>query len=259
MREALGRLVARLVRCCRQLLSPHLQPLGSIALGCCRDAHPGTLRAGHAVLRRLALDVLAPLTRAQGAKAVRPFTTGLIDALLPGLGHRHAAVRASALRALVELVPCGAAASIETLVGYTEPNVVPIASFYGKASARVNVLASLSQDKSRTVRATLQCVLFRWCRELPYEDLYSQEARLFVYLLAGARPTATATARPRRAAKRRPSVRPSARGRGRGRGRSRHSFAHTRPWRHPFAHTRPWRTRARSARGPGRASRGARV
>jgi hypothetical protein len=53
---------------------------------------------------------------------------------MPSLGHRHAAVRASALRALAELLPCGAAGSVEALVGYREPNVVPIAAFYGNAS-----------------------------------------------------------------------------------------------------------------------------
>jgi hypothetical protein len=80
VREALARLAVALVRTCRALLAPHLQALGSIALGCCRDSHPPTLRAGHALMRRLALDILKAATKEQGAKAIGPFTTGLVDA-----------------------------------------------------------------------------------------------------------------------------------------------------------------------------------
>lgn len=186
VRLSLAALAAMVVDRSGALVRAHVQALGSIALGCCRDKHPGTMRAGAAIAQVLGRRVLAQLTEEQGAKAVAPFTVGLIDAVSAGLGHRHNLVRLAAIRAVDALVPCGGASSIEQLVGYREPNVVPIKNFYGQGEALVNAFAPLIQDHHRAVRLALLRTCYGWCRSLDYSDLYSQEARLMPYLLSGA-------------------------------------------------------------------------
>ena len=80
---------------CRQLLRPYLAECGAVALGCCRDNHPEVVKGISGLLRVVADEVLLPMTRADGdrGKRIKPYSTKLIEALLPHTRHRHAAVR----------------------------------------------------------------------------------------------------------------------------------------------------------------------
>ena len=105
---------------------------------------------------------------------MKPFSTKLIEALLPHITHRHGAVRLQVLGALEELLLCGAGQSVETLTGWRLKNNVPVAEFYGKAPPRVNHLADLSRDSSLAVRRRFVRCLARWLEHMDGEHLYEQ-------------------------------------------------------------------------------------
>ncbi|KAL3900903.1 MAG: hypothetical protein SGPRY_012370, partial [Prymnesium sp.] len=130
--------------------------------------------------------VLLPLCSGpESGKRVKPFATKLLEAILPHLTHRHAAVRLGVLRAVGELLLCGAGQSVETLVGWRLKNNVPVAEFYGKGTPRRNYLADLSRDRSVAVRKQLAVTVGQWCTRMAPEDLYEQEVRILPYLLSG--------------------------------------------------------------------------
>jgi len=187
VRASLVSLVADVLCQCRQLLRPYLQEVGAIALGCCRDSHPEVVKGVAGLLRVVAEEVLLPMCRADGdgGRRVKPYSTKLLEAVLPHVRHRHAQVRLAVLGALEPLLLCGAGSSVETLVGWRLQNNVPIAEFYGKGAPRVNYLADLSRDASGPVRRRFVQACARWCKSMTYEELYEQEVRVAPYLLNG--------------------------------------------------------------------------
>ena len=187
VRAALVTLMRDVLLKCRALLRPYLRECGAIALGCCRDQHPDVIKGLCELLAVVAVEVLMPLVKANGdgPKQVKPFSMKLLEAVLPHVRHRHAAVRTCVLRALEELLLCGAGSFVETLVGWRLKNNVPIKEFYGKGDARLNYLADLSRDRSVIVRRQLHKTMSRWMSEMQPEDLYEQEVRLAPYLASG--------------------------------------------------------------------------
>ena len=185
LRAALAALLADVLAQCRQLLRPYLHEVGAICLGCCRDNHPEVIKSACALLVLVSDEVLRPLVAAQGSKPIQPYSSKLLEAVLPHVRHRHAAVRLAVLDALEATLLCGAGSSVETLVGWRLPNNVPIAEFYGKGEPRINYLADLSRDRSVLVRRRLVDVAARWIREMDPADLYEQEVRLMPYLASG--------------------------------------------------------------------------
>ena len=185
VRVLLVALARDVVRACQRLLRPYLGDLGAIALGCCRDRHPEVLKAACALLRVACDAVLLPMSReGPGAgKTVKPFSTKLLEAVLPHARHRHHAVRLAVLDALQPLLLCGAGQSVETLVGWRLPNNVPIQEFYGKGEARRNYLAELQRDAHAPVRKKLMPSPAGGS-EMDPEDLYEQEVRLMPYVLS---------------------------------------------------------------------------
>ena len=185
IRAALVELMRSVLTKCRRLIQPYLRECGAIALGCSRDQHPVVIKNLCDLLVTICVDVLRPLTLQQGSKAIRPFSTKLLEAVLPHLRHRHGAVRLQVLCALEELLLCGAGPSVEALVGWRLKNNVPIAEFYGKGEARINYLADLSRDRSVLVRRKLIKTVSRWMSEMDGEDIYEQEVRIVAYLVSG--------------------------------------------------------------------------
>jgi len=188
VRAALVGLMRDVLLQCKELLRPHIHEVGAIALGCCRDTHPEVIKGLCDLLACIGSSMLAPLCKDPtrgGPKAVKPFSQKLLEAVLPHIRHRHAAVRLQVLVALEELLLCGAGQSVETLTGWRLKNNVPIAEFYGKGAPRVNYLADLSRDRSILVRRKLVATVARWVREMDGEDLYEQEVRIMPYLLSG--------------------------------------------------------------------------
>merc|ERR1719353_2445461 len=171
VRAALVMLMRDVLLTCRRLIRPYIAEVGAIALGCARDKHPEVIKGLCELLATVAAEVLRPLCKETTPKQVKPFSTKLLEALLPHIMHRHGAVRLQVLGALEELLLCGAGQSVETLTGWRLKNNVPIAEFYGKGAPRINYLADLSRDRSVAVRRKFVHVVARWCREMDGEDL----------------------------------------------------------------------------------------
>ena len=141
IRAALAHLTKLVLSRCPQLLRQYLADIGSICLGCCRDRSPVMVKHACHLLVALADQVLLPLVKREGGKAVEPFARRLIEALVPQLHHRHAAVRLEVIGALEALLICGAGSSVETLVGWRLQNHVPVNEFYGgKAEASLSLI-----------------------------------------------------------------------------------------------------------------------
>jgi len=186
VRALLATLMKDILVRCRKLLQPYLAEFGAVALGCCRDSNPTVLKATSELLHLAAVQVLQPVCKQpDGGRRIKPFSTKLLEALLPHIRHRHSSVRLEVLKALQELLLCGAGQSVETLVGWRLKNNVPIAEFYGKGTPRINYLADLSRDRSVAVRRQLVVTAGQWCRRMAGEDLYEQEVRILPYLLSG--------------------------------------------------------------------------
>ena len=68
----------------------------------------------------------------------------------------------------------------ENLVGFRDPNSVPIKEFY-EPSTRLNYLATFVNDKSLAVRIAFYKCIGNWLLMLP--DRKDHEGRIFPYML----------------------------------------------------------------------------
>ena len=107
-----GMLMRDVLLCARKLIRPYIAEVGSIALGCARDNHPEVIKGLCELMAAVSHDVLQPLVKELDKKQVKPFSTKLIEALLPHITHRHGAGRLQVLGALEELLLCGAGQSV---------------------------------------------------------------------------------------------------------------------------------------------------
>lgn len=71
---------------------------------------------------------------------------------------------------------------LESLIGFRDPNIVPIKDFYDP-STKLNYLAMLVNDRSANVREMFFKVIGDWLMHL--EDKYDVESRLTPYILTG--------------------------------------------------------------------------
>lgn len=117
-----------------------------------------------------------------------PYGSALARVVAPSLRHRHARVRAAAVRAVRRSVAIehkakwkGAGTdAIADLVGFREDNVVPTSSFY-ITETRYNYVADLTRDASALVRReTAECVAEWFTRLLDRRD---HQPRLLAYML----------------------------------------------------------------------------
>lgn len=114
------------------------------------------------------------------------FTEMLGRALLLPLVSKKSKVRIAALEALGQVLYCGCfkynTNIMEVLIGFRDPNVVPIRDFF-EYSTRINYLAILVKDPKTAVRETFMRYLGDWLLMLP--DRYDHETRLIPYLISG--------------------------------------------------------------------------
>lgn len=109
-------------------------------------------------------------------------------AILPSLRHRHAKVRAAAVRSFTAAVAvpfkakCRGAGTdaIVDLIGYNAEDTIPIAAFYGNHTC-VNYLAELCVDPVSSVRLETAKMLGEFIVSLP--DRYDHRTRLVPFLL----------------------------------------------------------------------------
>ena len=106
--------------------------------------------------------------------------------LFTAMVHKHAKVRCAGLKALFDIMVCGQwKTSVEVLqhmVGFRDPNVVPIKDFYDPKS-KVNYFAMFVQDRSTQVRECFYKTMGRCLMHLP--DKVDHEGRIFPYMISG--------------------------------------------------------------------------
>jgi hypothetical protein len=114
------------------------------------------------------------------------FSEIIARAILLPLVSKKSKVRIAALEAMGQVLYCGCfkynANIMEVLIGFRDPNVVPIRDFF-EYSTRINYLAILIKDTKTAVREALIRYLGDWLIMLP--DRYDHETRLVPYLLSG--------------------------------------------------------------------------
>lgn len=108
----------------------------------------------------------------------RSVFTALVD--------KHAKVRIAGLKALYQVFFCGVfkynANIMEYLIGFRDPNIVPIKDFY-EATTKVNYFAMFVADRSTVVRDHFYKTIANMLMKLP--DKKDHEPRLFPYLISG--------------------------------------------------------------------------
>nr|CEL66152.1 TPA: HEAT repeat-containing protein [Neospora caninum Liverpool] len=114
------------------------------------------------------------------------FTEALARSLLSCLVHPHSKVRLHGLKAIGAVMKCGPykynAAVVQMLMGWHDPNVVPIKAFYEPCSTH-NYLARLVADRTPAVRMYFYETIVQWLHR--YQDKGDYESWLFPYLLTG--------------------------------------------------------------------------
>jgi hypothetical protein len=114
------------------------------------------------------------------------YSEALARSLLTSLVHKHWKVRKEGLEALRSVMYCGVykynANIVEVLIGFRDPNVVPIKDFY-EPSTRLNYLAMMVNDKSAHVRGKFFEVIGDFLIRLP--DRRDHDSRLIPYILSG--------------------------------------------------------------------------
>ena len=114
------------------------------------------------------------------------FNSILSRGILYALSHKQAKLRLAALDALDKLMYCSPNKKnveiMEQLIGFRDPNMVPIKDFY-EPSTKFNYLAFLSSDANQGVLLKFYEVIFDWL--LNTEDRIDHESRLIPYVLTG--------------------------------------------------------------------------
>ena len=119
------------------------------------------------------------------------FSKILGNSLFSSITHKVAKVRISGLKALDSVLKIGAYKYnpfiFEGLIGFRDPNLVPIKDFY-EPSTKLNYLAILSKDPNPNVRLTFYGYLGSWLTKLTdkynddIEKIMNQDFCLTLYL-----------------------------------------------------------------------------
>jgi len=107
-------------------------------------------------------------------------------ALFTAFVHKHAKVRMAGLRSLFDVMVCGkwkhSHAILSHMVGFRDPNIVPIKDFY-ETTTKLNYFASFVGDRSVAVRECFYKTIGDMLARLP--DKVDHEGQLFPYLISG--------------------------------------------------------------------------
>ena len=114
------------------------------------------------------------------------FNSILSRAVYYPLTHKQSKLRLAALDCLEQLLYCSPYKKnveiMEQLIGFRDPNIVPIKDFY-EPTTKLNYLALLISDPSIQVVKRFYEMITNWLLYL--EDRFDHEARLIPYLLSG--------------------------------------------------------------------------
>lgn len=106
--------------------------------------------------------------------------------LFTALVDKRSKVRIAGLKALYQVFFCGVwkynANIMEHLIGFRDPNIVPVKDFY-ESTTRLNYFAMFVADRSTLVRDYFYKTVASMLMKLP--DKKDHEPRLFPYLISG--------------------------------------------------------------------------
>ena len=155
-----------------------VQDIVNITRTLCMDPAPNVVVEGCEFTKILAINF--------GKDLLFYFNSILSRGILYALSHKQAKLRLAALDALDKLMYCSPNKKnveiMEQLIGFRDPNVVPIKDFY-EPSTKFNYMAFLSSDKNQAVALKFYDVIFDWL--LNTEDRMDHESRLIPYVLTG--------------------------------------------------------------------------
>ena len=155
-----------------------VQDIVNITRTLCMDPAPNVVFTACNFCKTLAINF--------GKDLLFYFNSILSRGVLYALSHKQAKLRIAALDALDKLMYCSPNKKnveiMEQLIGFRDPNIVPIKDFY-EVSTKFNYLAFLSSDSNQGVLLKLYEVIFDWL--LNTEDRVDHESRLIPYVLTG--------------------------------------------------------------------------
>ena len=155
-----------------------VQDIVNITRTLCMDPAPNVVIVACNFCKNLAINF--------GKDLLYYFNSILSRGVLYALSHKQAKLRIAALEAIDKLMYCSPFKKnveiMEQLIGFRDPNVVPIKDFY-EPSTKFNYLAFLSSDSNQAVLIKFYEVIFDWL--LNAEDRVDHESRLIPYVLTG--------------------------------------------------------------------------
>ena len=114
------------------------------------------------------------------------FAENMGRSLFTAFVNKHAKVRMAGLKALYSVLFCGVwkfnANIMEHMIGFRDPNLVPIKDFY-EATTKLNYFAMFVADRSTVVRDYFYRTMANLMIKLP--DKKDHEGRVFPYLISG--------------------------------------------------------------------------
>ena len=155
-----------------------VQDIVNITRTLCMDPAPNVVIVACNFCKNLAINF--------GKDLLYYFNSILSRGVLYALSHKQAKLRIAALEAIDKLMYCSPFKKnveiMEQLIGFRDPNVVPIKDFY-EPTTKFNYLAFLSSDSNQAVLIKFYEVIFDWL--LNAEDRVDHESRLIPYVLTG--------------------------------------------------------------------------
>ena len=130
--------------------------------------------------------VLAKNISSKAKELLLHFNVPLARGLYMCMTHKQSKLRIAGLDALEKVLYCSCFKRnieiIEDLVGFRDPNLVPIKDFY-EVSTKLNYFAQLIADPSLQVRKKFYEMISDWLLNLP--DRYDHEGRFLPYIMSG--------------------------------------------------------------------------
>lgn len=158
-------------------LRPYVTEVINILRALCMDPSGNVIIEACQAMREFA---------ASGGEMLLHFCQVMGRALFTSFVHKHAKVRIAGLKSLYDVAFTGqwkeSHEIFTMMVGFRDPNLVPIKDFY-EPSTKFNYFAAFVSDRSTVVRECFYKTIGDLLMRLP--DKYDHEGRLFPYLISG--------------------------------------------------------------------------
>ena len=158
-------------------MRPYVDNVVNICKALCMDPYGDVIIQG--------TKAISEFSRAGGDQLIH-FCHAMGRSLFTAFVHKHAKVRMAGLRALFDVLCTGAwktsYAVFENMVGFRDPNIVPIKEFYDP-STKINYFAMFIVDRSVATRECFYKTMAKLLIDLP--DKVDHEGRIFPFLMSG--------------------------------------------------------------------------